>query len=465
MPDPNKLAELNALAQGGSAGLASYQAANQDAQAAQANAISQAANYGTANYNPGAAAQASAGQTASQLAAPGMAAVASGLAAAPGLDALDQSAVNTYTNRTNQNIQTGLAQARQKLALEQQADTNDMQNKLAELALQRQQSEAEQQHQLGMLGVEQQQLALSPNVIAGQAYQRQQSAEQAAGDQQETAQGNSVLAKIRGAVQQGLVNGLQQDKAAAPDAADQFEQNLQGQETDSDRAYAQQLRDNAAQGPQIDAAIQRLAALRDASQGQANVWDDKAAEAAQLGALASQDLPRFQFQAAVDAGMNPESAAGKYLTNENQAIYEKQMQQFNQDNINDRLTAREDNIQADLQRRQDQAQANDLADKVGIPANVLTNAATATRIPFKTLADLITSDEWKKVDDIRSQLGKTDGQGNVFGGQEFANALTIAANHGDIDQNAADLAMYLYSPDARLASQAAAYQNANGYGP
>src|SRR5690606_6592068 len=51
--DQNKLAQLQALAEGGTPGLAAHQQAQQSAQNAKNQALAQAAGFGTANYQPG----------------------------------------------------------------------------------------------------------------------------------------------------------------------------------------------------------------------------------------------------------------------------------------------------------------------------------------------------------------------------------------------------------------------------
>jgi hypothetical protein len=485
--DPDKLGQLNALANGGTTGLQQYNQASQAAAQAQGQAVAAAGNFGAPAYNTSAELRSALGSTASQYSQPGVGAANAVSAAAPQLAALDTAAGSNYLANERQNIQANLGAAREKLRLQSEQEKADQANQLAELRLKSQQAEEEQQFNLGKLGLQEQAELRSPERIAGQALaDQQEAAKQGAGGF--AGIGSSLQHQIR----QGMQEKLQGQVGQRADLEKQIGQLTQAQQqaqagptvqnpdVAGQVAQVAQARIAAERQAQLDAAQKQLAGLPDeraiASKTQALSRADEqqqgqAALAQQRAVQAHQDqldLPKFLYQSAVERGMDPQIAAGKYLTGEQDYIYQQGQKEYARQAQEDTLAARATDLDARQQRQQDTEDANRIGQDTGFSPQALLNARTSTRLPFDKIKDLVTSDEFKVVQEKAARRGEqmTDpdtgkpainpdtGQPILFGYKDFTDELIKLEREGKITHDLSNVAGYLFQPDFHVVNAA-----------
>lgn len=438
--DPQKRAELDALAQGGPQGLASYQAAQAQARAVQQQALSAAGGYGTGNYRPDAGSVAQAQSTAARYSAPGVAAAESIAAAGPGYDAMDSAAASNYMSRESAKTQSRLALAQAKVDLERQQDAAEREAKLAELAFERDKIGAETQYQLSDLAIKEQAFerarALDPERVTGQAMQNQ-------ADAVERSQGEAGLARAGEGLLDWVNERIQHAKEQQQAKADEIKARANPEAPTLDNVArdpltekgnavtiteqidpnrksvvadpAKMFRQAAAANQWETARQQELAqaqALADslgvAASGSGGMRDKAGANAdaaAGRASLQSIDLPSFLFEEAVGRGMDPDVAAGKFLAKRDDYIRSEKNKAFEDAMAPARQEQAAYTADQQAAKREQQAEAAAAAERTGWDPRDLVSLSNSTNMSISAIADRVTSDAWKRVDEFTQKAG------------------------------------------------------------
>lgn len=494
-PDPQKLAQLQALAQGGTPGLAAYQQAQAQAGQVRSEALAQAGGFGSTNYNPGIGGTLAA--TTDRIAAPGMQAVEQGAAAEGYLSGLDSQAAANYETRERGNLQSELARARAKIDLENQQNEQERSLAQQKLALQREGALAD--HQLGLeelalkrLEVDRQKAEeaqaklLDPQAVAGEAMVRQEKAQNKANWEGKVQQGvGSLVSGIGAAMQQQndqQKSSLEEQIAKArvetaqPGVDDQVRRVLDmlsgGTNPDPQpisataatpagvRAQSREeaLGQTTAGTPFLnsDAALRldeadarnRLNDLIAQRDGQPSLVEQLAAARAQSDALvqmkqaeglaAELDLPRFARDVAIERGMDPVEALGTYPQVDLETEARKQKREDQQNRLADvSLANQEQNVIDAAEQDRKNREYMSAAEQIGWDPRDIKSTVEEMNLTLPDVIERVSSDAWKEVEALSkgANLTQKEGEnaGEVYTREAFEQDLQDSLAAGEID--------------------------------